>query len=72
MCNGRRIWRKLNGCLYAKHAVILIWMIEWKVAYSVLEGIIKGLCSYLNIEQDDISGCLRYFTIMILMKVIII
>lgn len=34
---------------------------DWEVAYSVLHGIIKGMCSYLNIEQDDISGCLRYF-----------
>ncbi len=34
---------------------------EWDVAYSVLHGILKGICSYLNIEEDDISGCLRYF-----------
>ena len=31
------------------------------VALSVLYGIMRGICSLLNIEQDDISGCLQYF-----------
>lgn len=30
-------------------------------AISILHGLIKGICSYLNIEQNDISGCLQYF-----------
>ena len=28
---------------------------------SVLYGFLRGICSYLNIEQNDISGCLQYF-----------
>ena len=30
-------------------------------ALSVLYGVICGMCSYLNIEQNDISGCLQYY-----------
>ena len=34
---------------------------EPDVAMSLLYGIMRGICSYLNIEQDDISGCIQYF-----------
>lgn len=34
---------------------------EWETAISVLYGILRGTCSYLNIEESDISGCLQYF-----------
>lgn len=34
---------------------------EMDVALSVLYGIMRGICSCLNIEQDDISGCVQYF-----------
>jgi ATP-dependent helicase YprA (DUF1998 family) len=27
----------------------------------VLYGLLRGICSFLNIEQNDISGCLQYF-----------
>lgn len=30
-------------------------------ALSILYGVIKGVCSYLNIEERDISGCIHYF-----------
>ena len=30
-------------------------------AMSILYGLMKGACSYLNIEQSDISGCIQYF-----------
>ena len=30
-------------------------------ALSLLYGIMRGICSFLNIEQDDISGCVQYF-----------
>ncbi len=36
-------------------------LMEWEVALSVLHGVLRGICSYLNIEQNDISGCLQYF-----------
>lgn len=36
-------------------------LIEYDKALSVLYGVILGVCSYLNIEQRDISGCLQYF-----------
>ena len=28
---------------------------------SLLHGIMRGICSHLNIEQDDIAGCVQYF-----------
>lgn len=34
---------------------------EWEVALSVLYGVLRGVCSYLNIEESDISGCPQYF-----------
>ena len=34
---------------------------SYSQALSILYGIMKGTCAYLNIEQSDISGCLQYF-----------
>ena len=34
---------------------------DWKAALSVLYGVLRGMCSYLNIEQNDISGCIQYY-----------
>ncbi len=34
---------------------------EWEHAYSVLQGIIRGFCSYFSIDERDVSGCLQYF-----------
>lgn len=31
------------------------------VSLSVLYGLLRGICSFLNIDQNDISGCLQYF-----------
>lgn len=30
-------------------------------AYSVLQGIIRGLCTYFSIDDRDVSGCLHYY-----------
>lgn len=32
-----------------------------EIALSVLYGVLLGICHYLNIEENDISGCLQYF-----------
>jgi Zn-finger nucleic acid-binding protein len=34
---------------------------DYDYATSVLHGVLKGVSSYLNIEQNDISGCLQFF-----------
>lgn len=34
---------------------------KWEAALSVLYGVLLGICNYLNIEENDISGCLQYF-----------
>lgn len=36
-------------------------LMDHDIALSVLYGVLRGICSYLNIEQNDISGCLQYF-----------
>ena len=36
-------------------------LMDWEIAMSVLYGVLRGISSYLNIEQNDISGCLQYF-----------
>lgn len=34
---------------------------SWAYAYSVLQGIIRGVCTYFSIDDRDISGCLQYY-----------
>lgn len=34
---------------------------ERETAISILYGVLRGICSHLSIEQDDISGCVQYF-----------
>ncbi|MDF2800399.1 MAG: helicase [Anaerocolumna sp.] len=36
-------------------------LMDFEIAFSVLQGVLRGISSYLNIEQNDISGCLQYF-----------
>lgn len=33
----------------------------YEQAVSILYGIMRGTCSYLCIEENDIAGCIRYF-----------
>ncbi len=33
---------------------------SWEAGVSILYGFLRGACSYLNIEENDISGCLQY------------
>ncbi len=37
-------------------------LMDFDVALSVLHGVLRGMCNYLNIEQNDIYGCLQYFS----------
>lgn len=34
---------------------------DWDYAYSVLQGLIRGVCTYFSIDDRDISGCLQYY-----------
>lgn len=34
---------------------------DWETALSVLYGILRGVHSYLNIEENEIAGCMQYF-----------
>ena len=36
-------------------------LVKTEVALSILYGVLRGISSYLNIEQNDIAGCLQYF-----------
>lgn len=33
---------------------------RWR-AYSVLQGLLRGFCSYYSIDDRDVSGCLQYY-----------
>ena len=35
---------------------------NWDYAYTVLQAILRGFCSYFSIDERDVSGCLHYFT----------
>lgn len=34
---------------------------SWEIGMSILHGILRGACSYLNIVENDISGCLQSY-----------
>ena len=34
---------------------------DWAYAYSVLQGMLRGVCTYFSIDERDISGCLQYY-----------
>lgn len=34
---------------------------DFDTALSVLYGVLRGVCSCLNIEQSDVAGCVQYF-----------
>lgn len=36
-------------------------LVDFETSTSVLYGVLRGICNYLNIEQNDISGCVQYF-----------
>lgn len=36
-------------------------LVEWECSITVLYALLKGISMYLNIEQNDIAGCLQYF-----------
>lgn len=36
-------------------------LMDWEIAMSVLQGVLRGISRFLNIEENDISGCLQYF-----------
>ena len=34
---------------------------DFEASISILYGLIRGICSELNIEQDEIAGCIQYY-----------
>jgi len=34
---------------------------QWEIALSMLYAVLRGVCRYLNIEENDVSGCLQYY-----------
>ena len=34
-------------------------ILDWEKGYTVLQAFLRGICSYLSIEEGDISGCLQ-------------
>ena len=36
-------------------------LVDYNYSISVLHGLLRGVSRYLDIEQNNISGCLQYF-----------
>lgn len=34
-------------------------ILDWEKGYTILQAFLRGVCSYLSIEESDISGCLQ-------------
>lgn len=34
-------------------------ILDWEKGYTILQALLRGICSYLSIEENDISGCLQ-------------
>lgn len=64
-CNTESIRKYSLGYRFETDVVQLRFLYpgltEYEQALSVLYAILKGVCMNLNIEQNDIAGCLRYF-----------
>lgn len=64
-CNNRFLKKFSLGYRFETDVILLRFiypdLTDWERAMSVLNGLLKGISSYLDIEQSDISGCLQYF-----------
>ena len=66
-CNNKDLRRYSLGYRFSTNVLQIRFMtptlpaIKWDYAYSILQGIIRGFCSYFSIDERDISGCLQYF-----------
>ncbi len=63
-CDGS-LYKRALGYIFATDVIQFRFLNpelkDWETALSVLYGIIKGICYTLNIEQDELSGCLQSF-----------
>ena len=66
-CVNKRLYRYSLGYRFSTSVLQIRFedpcldIIDWNYAYSVLQGFIRGFCSYYSIDERDISGCLQYF-----------
>ena len=66
-CKNKDLRRYSLGYRFSTNVLQIRFMnptlpaVEWDHAYSVLQGIIRGFCSYFSIDERDVSGCLQYF-----------
>jgi hypothetical protein len=64
-CRNKILKRYSLGYRFETDVVLMKFvspeLCKWETALSVLYGVLLGICNYLNIEGNDISGCLQYF-----------
>ena len=64
-CSNDMLWKRAIGYRFETDVFQLRFInpeiMDMKQARSILYGVMRGICSRLNIEQDDISGCIQFF-----------
>jgi ribosomal protein S27E len=65
ICMNDRLRHYSLGYCFLTDVVILRFitpdLCDRGTALSVMYGLLRGVCSELNIEENDVSGCLQYF-----------
>lgn len=62
-CSCEKLERYSLGYTFKTDVIILDFpdhkIDDWKKGISILYALLRGICLYLNIGEDDISGCLQ-------------
>lgn len=61
-CKNKKLYKYSIGYRFKTDAISLIIKdsFEYEQAYSILQAIILAACEVLNIDNNEISGCLQY------------
>lgn len=64
-CNNETLYKYSLGYRFYTDIIQIRFcypaLTNYDQALSVMYAIMRGTCSYLNIEENDIAGCLQYF-----------
>ena len=64
-CPTENLYRYALGYRFETDVIQIrfIWPVlsSYDLAFSVMYALMRGTCSYLNIEERDIAGCLQYY-----------
>lgn len=54
-------YRFITDVLQIRFQDPTLYAYDFNYAYSVLQGLLRGFCTYFAIDDRDISGCLQYY-----------